>query len=133
MNTFSFFGWEYVFCFFLFSHGLQELNTEYKYDQCCTHLSQSDCEYLFKCCNGTRTHNHLACKRTLNHLTILTKWLGCVVSTNLYGAFDCMFLAKWLNFRLRTKWLWVRILLQLLKLQISQLFQAKSSLTFSQI
>ena len=34
-------------------------------------------------CNGTRTHNHLVLKLTLNHL------------------------AKWLNVGLRTKWLWV--------------------------
>ena len=44
-------------------------------------------------CNGTRTHNHLIRKRTLNHLVKLAKWLSCVVSTYLYGAFDCMFLS----------------------------------------
>ena len=44
-------------------------------------------------CNGTRTHNHLVRKRTLNHLAKLAKWLSCAVSTSLYGAFDCMFLS----------------------------------------
>ena len=44
-------------------------------------------------CNWTRTHNHLVRKRTLNHLAKLTKWLSWVVSTYLYGAFDCMFLS----------------------------------------
>ena len=44
-------------------------------------------------CNWTRTHNHLVRKRTLNHLTKLTKWLSWVVSTYLYGVFDCMFLS----------------------------------------
>ena len=44
-------------------------------------------------CNGTRTHNYLVCKRTLNHLANLAKWLSCVVSTSLYGTFDCMFLS----------------------------------------
>ena len=44
-------------------------------------------------CNWTRTHNHLVDKRTLNHLAKLAKWLSCVVSTYLYGAFDCMFLS----------------------------------------
>ena len=44
-------------------------------------------------CNGTRTHNHLLRKRKLNHLAQLAKWLICVVSTYLYGAFDCMFLS----------------------------------------
>ena len=43
-------------------------------------------------CNGTRTHNHLVRKRTINHLAKLAKWLSCAVSTYLYGAFDCMFL-----------------------------------------
>ena len=32
--------------------------------------------------------NHSVCKRTLNHLTKLTKWLSCVVSTYLYCAFE---------------------------------------------
>ena len=119
--------------------------------------------------NWIWTHNHLVRKQTLNHLAKLAKWLSCVVSTYLYGAFDCMLLschvqvsewihtlkfawmsrkllawskchirrlsdsngirthnhlvckqtvnhlaklvslAKWLNGRLQTKWLWVRI------------------------
>ena len=42
-------------------------------------------------------------------------------------------LAKWLSIRLRTKWLWDRVPLQLLKLQASCLFRAKSSLTFRQL
>ena len=44
-------------------------------------------------CNGTRTHNHLVCKRTLNHLAKLTKWLSWVANTYLYGAFDRIFLS----------------------------------------
>ena len=43
--------------------------------------------------NGIRTHNHLVRKRTLNHLAKLAKWLSCLVSTYLYGAFDCMLLS----------------------------------------
>ena len=43
--------------------------------------------------NGTRIHNHLVRKRTINHLAKLAKWLSCVVSTNLYGSFDCMILS----------------------------------------
>ena len=43
--------------------------------------------------NWIRTYNHLVHKRTLNHLAKLAKWLSCVVSTYLYGAFDCMFLS----------------------------------------
>ena len=44
-------------------------------------------------CNGTRTHNHLVCKGTLNYLAKLATWLSCVASTDLYGAFNCMFLS----------------------------------------
>ena len=64
--------------------------------------------------NGIRTHNHLVCKQTLNHLAKLAS------------------LAKWLSICLRTKWLWVRISLLLLKLQIWQLPRAGSFLTFKQ-
>ena len=56
---------------------------------------------------GIRTHNHIVHKRTLNYL------------------------AK-LGVPLRTKWLWVRILLLSLKLQIWRLPRARSSLTFRQ-
>ena len=41
-------------------------------------------------------------------------------------------LAKWLSVRLRTKWLWVRIPLLSLKLQIWRLLWARSFLTFRQ-
>ena len=40
--------------------------------------------------------------------------------------------AKWLSVRSRTKWLWVRILLLSLKLQIWHLLWARSSMTFRQ-
>ena len=40
---------------------------------------------------------------------------------------------KCLSFRLWTTWLWVRVPLQSLKLQISRLFWTKSSLTFRQL
>ena len=44
-------------------------------------------------CKRIRTHNHLVCKRTLNHLAQLIKWLSWVVITYLYGAFECIFLS----------------------------------------
>ena len=53
--------------------------------------------------NWIWTQNHLVLKRTLNYLAKLTKWLSCVLSTYLYGAFDCMFLSpyvrvsEWIN------------------------------------
>ena len=43
--------------------------------------------------NGIQTHNHLVCQQTLNHLAKLSKWLSCVVSTYLYGTFDCILLS----------------------------------------
>ena len=55
-------------------------------------------------CSEIQTHYHLVCKQTLNHLTKQVS------------------LAKWLSANLWTKWLWVQILLQSLKLQISHLF-----------
>ena len=42
---------------------------------------------------AVRTRNHGVRKQTLNHLAKLAKWLSCVVSTYLYGAFDCMVLS----------------------------------------
>ena len=114
-------------------------------------------------CNWTRTHNHLVRKRTLNHLAELAKWLSCVVSTYLHGAFDwcsyvtyafqsestlysylniTKFLARswreiWslrdCNWNSRTKWLWVWVQLRSLKLQILRLLRARSSLTFRQL
>ena len=60
-------------------------------------------------CNETRTHNHLVRKQTLNHL------------------------AKCLSIRLQTRWFWVRVSLHSLKLQISRLLRARSSLEFRQL
>ena len=42
-------------------------------------------------------------------------------------------MAKLLSVCLRTKWFWVRVQLQSLKLQISHLLRARSSLTFRQL
>ena len=44
-------------------------------------------------CNRSWTHNHLVRKWTLDHLPKLAKSLSCVLSTYLYGAFNCMFLS----------------------------------------
>ena len=40
--------------------------------------------------NTIRTHNHLVRKWTLNYWAKPAKRLSCVVSTYLYGAFDCI-------------------------------------------
>ena len=53
--------------------------------------------------NSTRAHKHLGCKWTLTHLAKLAKWLSYVVSTYLFGAFECMFFSchvhvpEWIN------------------------------------
>ena len=44
-------------------------------------------------CNKIGTRNHLVPKWTFNHSAKLAKWLSCVVSAYLYGAFDCMLLS----------------------------------------
>ena len=62
--------------------------------------------------NGILTCNHLVRKWTLQHLANLAKWLSAC---------------------LQTKWLWVRILLLSLKLQILLLFWVRSSLTFREL
>ena len=49
--------------------------------------------WSLKDCNWTWTYNHSVHKQTLNHLAKLAKWFSSVVSTYLYGAFDCMFLS----------------------------------------
>ena len=63
---------------------------------------------LQKSSNRQRDLNHLVRKGTLGHLAKLAK-----------GS-------------LQAKWLWARILLQSLKLQIPRLFQTSRSLTFKQ-
>ena len=51
-------------------------------------------QYLkFKWLQQHSNLQHLVPKRTLNHLAKLAKWLRIVMSTYLYGAFDCMLLS----------------------------------------
>ena len=47
--------------------------------------------------------------------------------------FDLASSAKWLSVRFRTKWFWVRLQLQSLKLQTLCLLRARGSLTFTQL
>ena len=56
-------------------------------------LARSRFEILrWSYCNWKWNQNNLVLKRTLNHLAKLVKWLSCVLSAYLYGAFDSMFL-----------------------------------------
>ena len=67
--------------------------------------------------NGMWIHNHLARKRTLNHLAKSAKWLSCGVSTYLFGAFDCILLSchvrvsEWI-YTLKFVWMSRNFLLQ---------------------
>ena len=72
----------------------------YGFDECtekrlqellgCIFLGAHTIQTVPKYCNWTRTQNHLALKWTLNHLAKQAKWSSCVLSTYLYGAFDCI-------------------------------------------
>ena len=92
-----------------FSYSIQKLSFSDVLQNRCSYLKISQCDS-----NVIRNHNHLVRKWTLNYLAKLAG------------------LAKWLSVRLRTKWLWVRITLLSLKLQIWRLLRARSSLTFRQ-
>ena len=91
-------------------------------------------------CKGIGTHNQLVRKQTLNHLAKPAKWLSCVVSTYLYGAFDYILLScQCTRFRVNlhstVAWISRNSLLETgvwlsLKLQISHQFQSRKSLTF---
>ena len=59
--------------------------------------------------------------------TYHTNWIQCSDYVTIFR------LIIWLSVRLWTKWLWVRVQLQSLKLQISRLLRARISLTFRQI
>ena len=45
--------------------------------------------------NKIWTHSHLSRKWTLNHLAKLAKWLSCIVSAYLYGAFELCYYSLW--------------------------------------
>ena len=78
-----------------FDHVTYEFESEYTLYSCLNVkelIAPRRCHiWRLSDCNGTRSHNQLIRKRTLNHLAKLGKWLICVVSTYLYGAFDCIF------------------------------------------
>ena len=112
-------------CSYHVTYTLQSESTVYSYLNVKELLALSRCEiWRLRDCNWTRTHNHLFHKRALNHLAKLAKWLSCIVSTYLYGAFGCIRVSP-LYSCLNVK--------ALLKLQISRLLRARSFLTFRQL
>ena len=81
------------------THAFQSESTLYSYLSVKELCARSRREiWSLRDCNRTRTHSHLVHKWSLNHLTELAS------------------LAKCLSVRLWTKWLWVRVQLQSLKL-----------------
>ena len=73
-------------CYYQVMYAFQSESTLHSYLNVKELLAGTSCDiWYLSVSNEIRTHNHLVCKRTLNHL------------------------AKWLSVRLRTKWLWVRI------------------------
>ena len=89
--------WLYVL---VMSHIRFRVNPHYSCLNVKELLGRSRCEiWRWSDCNWTRTQNHLVLKRTLNHLAKLTSWLSCVLSTYLYGAFDCVLVMLRTDFR----------------------------------
>ena len=81
-------------CYYDVTCMFQSESTHYSCRNVKELLAQKRCNiWVLSGSNGIRTHNHLVCKRTLNHLAKQAKWLSFVVSTYLYRAFDCMFLS----------------------------------------
>ena len=72
--------------------------------------------------NWARAHNHLVHKTNTQPFELIKRTLN-----------QFNHLAKWLSVRSWTTWLWIRVQLQSLKLQISRLLRARSSLTFKQL
>ena len=81
-------------CYCHVTYDFQSVSTLYGLPECQRLLVWSR-HHIWSLSDSSKiqTHNHLVCKQTLNHFTKLAKWLSCVVSTYLYGAFDCMLLS----------------------------------------
>ena len=69
------------------------------------------------------------------YLSVRCIWLYVIIMSRrcLNGCYHVTCAFKLLSNHLRTKWLWVRVPLLSLKLQISRLFWAMNSLTFRQL
>ena len=85
----------------LYLHGLIDKSLSFQnilyFESSVSYLLNAVLRILGGVCNMTRTHNHLVCKWTLNHLAKLAEWLSCVVSTYLYDTFDFMFLSCYVH------------------------------------
>ena len=81
-------------CYNHVSYMLQGGSTLYSFLNVKELVAQSRFEILRLCdCNWTGTRKDLLPKRTCKYLAKLAKWLSCVVSIYLYGAFDSILLS----------------------------------------
>ena len=86
--------WELCFtvCYYHVTYKFQNESTLYSWLNVKQLLAQNRRDsWSLSDSNEIRTHNHLVCRQTLNHLSKQAKWLSCVVSTYLYGVFDCYY------------------------------------------
>ena len=89
--------WEYLsvqciwLCYYRFTCAFQSKSTLYSWLNVKEFLAWNRRNiWSLNDYNGTLIQNLFVRKRTLSHLAKLAKWLSCVVSTYLYGAFDYM-------------------------------------------
>ena len=75
----------------------------------------------------------IECRLTLKHVRYVVITYSQMHRAVKYSQHNSIICPVWLSVRLRTKCLWVRDPLLSLKLQISRLIRARSSLTFLQL
>ena len=87
-------------CFYHVTHAFQSESTLYT----CLNFKEGFAQnrrniWILSGSNKIWTHNLLVCKRKLNRLVKLAKWLSCAGSAYLHGAFDCMLLSCYVTFQ----------------------------------
>ena len=92
--------------------------------------------HLFRARSSLTFRQPIECRFTLKSIPDMIRTYSQMHSTDKYSQHSSshlVSLAKWLSVRLRTKWLWVGIPLESLKLYISCLIRATISLRFRQL
>ena len=142
--------WLFV-CSFHVTYAFQSASTLYSCLNVKELFAQSRLEiWSLSDCNWTRTQNHLVPWHSGDYrvwihcetLRDMTRTYSQMHRTNNYSEQSSIIWPVWtngwvffyelngLNVRLQTKWFWVRLQLQALKLQILRLLRARSSFTF---
>ena len=127
-------------CYYHFAYQIQSESTLCNLTECYGNPCSKQAPYLkFKIWRLLQAGSSLAfrqiveCGLTLNLLLDMIITYSQPHRTDKYSQHSSIIWPVWLNgwvFGLRTKWLWVRITLLSLKLQIWLLLRAKNSLTF---